>query len=172
MQRANEFAPQHSRLFKEVSRESGWSITRLTPTQMIIVTSPGKPFIYSGKMAPRRKAALEAYANEIEALYATVAESSQNDIEVPSEWSLLQTTEFVRKSVAGVFKESVANRDDLFLKGCDRYDAYRANDEDISPISPAYKQHGSETRSFVVCEKPSQRLQLAFIRRSFTTTLP
>ncbi|KAI0314888.1 hypothetical protein OF83DRAFT_1165029 [Amylostereum chailletii] len=107
VERMNEYAPQHSRLFKE----------------MIVVTSPSKPFVYSGKMSPRRPTILEDYKHEIEAVYKKVDESSQGDIPVPTEWSLLQTMYFVRRSVAGVLKTSVGDDDDLFQHGCDSLQA-------------------------------------------------
>ena len=87
---------------------------------MVLVTSPEKPFIYSGKMIPRRKDACDAYAKEIDALYAEVEKSSQENIANPTEWSLIQTTHFVRTIVASIVKEHVKDEDDLFRKGCDR----------------------------------------------------
>ena len=41
-------------------------------TQMIIVSSPSKPFTYTAKSTPRRSAIINEYKPDIDALYATV----------------------------------------------------------------------------------------------------
>lgn len=64
MKRMNEFAPQHSRLFKE----------------MIIVAKPTKPFTYTAKNTARRQAILTDYSDDILAVYETVEESTQANI--------------------------------------------------------------------------------------------
>ncbi|TFY80795.1 hypothetical protein EWM64_g3219 [Hericium alpestre] len=91
VEKANEFAPSHSRLFKE----------------MIITTHPDKPFLWTAKGTPRGKVSLVQYDKEIEALYDTVADASQTDIEPPVKWTPDLTIEFVRT-----------------VAGCDRYHPY------------------------------------------------
>jgi acyl-coenzyme A synthetase/AMP-(fatty) acid ligase len=68
VERLNAFAPQHSRLLKE----------------MIVVASPSKPFIYTAKMSARRQAILKGYDNEINAMYDVVEQTSQIDSKIDS----------------------------------------------------------------------------------------
>ncbi|KAI0318669.1 acetyl-CoA synthetase-like protein [Amylostereum chailletii] len=103
VQRMNAYAPQHSRLFKE----------------MILVASPSKPFTYTAKMTPRRQAILNTYSPEIEALYSTVAETSDIGVDLPSSWSQSETLIFIRDVIAKVMKTPVADDVDVFQHGCD-----------------------------------------------------
>ncbi|OBZ79958.1 L-aminoadipate-semialdehyde dehydrogenase large subunit [Grifola frondosa] len=80
VERMNEYAPQHSRIFKE----------------MILVASPSKPFTYTAKNTARRQAIINDYEGEIDALYDAVAETTQADIAPPSAWSKDETLAFVR----------------------------------------------------------------------------
>lgn len=91
--------------------------------QMILVTSPSKPILYTPKGTTRRKATLEQYAEEIDALYAAVDESGQDDISGPAEWTLESTLDFTRKVVARMIKKSskeLVDTSDLFESGLDR----------------------------------------------------
>ncbi|KAJ7819956.1 hypothetical protein B0H14DRAFT_3089317 [Mycena olivaceomarginata] len=56
VEKMNAFAPQHSRLFKE----------------MILVSKPNKPFTYTAKMTARRQAIITDYEDEIAELYDAV----------------------------------------------------------------------------------------------------
>ncbi|KAI0795720.1 acetyl-CoA synthetase-like protein [Abortiporus biennis] len=115
VERMNEFAPQHSRLFKE----------------MIMVSLPNKPFSHTAKGTVRRPAVINEYQPEIEALYKKVEKISnlgmddQNgtDAEVVHDWNFENTIEFVRKVVFNVLKRSVQDEDDLFQHGCDSLQA-------------------------------------------------
>ncbi|KAI0050773.1 acetyl-CoA synthetase-like protein [Auriscalpium vulgare] len=99
----NEYAPAHSRLFKE----------------MILVSKPSKPFKYTAKGTPRRPAVLRTYEPEIEALYAAVQNASQTDIVPPGTWNEAETRSFLRAVVGSVLKSDIGDEDDLFLAGCD-----------------------------------------------------
>ena len=88
---------------------------------MIIVASPTKPFAYTAKNTARRQAIIADYDPEIEDLYTAVAETTQADIPPPKDWSISESTRFVRDVVARVLKNPVQDTDDLFQKGCDRY---------------------------------------------------
>ncbi|KAF7979277.1 hypothetical protein HWV62_42970 [Athelia sp. TMB] len=99
----NDFAPQHSRVFKE----------------MIIVTSPEKPFQYTVKRTPRRSVVLNDYAKEIEKLYAAVDETTQSHIEPPTTWSESESLHYVNSVVGKVMKKHVGRSDDIFQHGCD-----------------------------------------------------
>ncbi|TFY81856.1 hypothetical protein EWM64_g2159 [Hericium alpestre] len=96
VEKANEAAPAHSRLFKEV----------------IIVTHPSKPFEYTAKGSPGRQVSLKLYDKEIEALYDSVAEASQTDLIPPSEWTSESSSEYVREVVHRVLKISVEDEDE------------------------------------------------------------
>lgn len=87
---------------------------------MILVAIPSKPFVYTAKMTARRQAILKDYDPEINALYDAVAETSQVDIPIPSDWSPSQTLSFVRQTVGKVMTQSVSDETDLFQHGCDR----------------------------------------------------
>lgn len=104
IERANDFAPQHSRIFKE----------------MVIVTSPTKPFTYGIKGLPRRDPALKDYRDEIDAVYAAVAESAQSDIPGPAAWDTTNVQAFLRVVVEKVLRKPIADEADLFRNGCDR----------------------------------------------------
>ena len=87
---------------------------------MIIVASPTKPFAYTAKNTARRQAIIADYDPEIEDLYDAVAETTQADIPPPKDWTVSESTRFVRDVIARVLKNHVQDTDDLFQKGCDR----------------------------------------------------
>ncbi|KAI9459305.1 acetyl-CoA synthetase-like protein [Russula earlei] len=103
VERLNTYAPQHSRLFKE----------------MIIVASPSKPFVYTAKMTARRQAILKAYDTEINALYDMVEQTSQVDIPLPVEWTPSQSLDYVRRVVHKVMTQKISDGVDIFQHGCD-----------------------------------------------------
>ncbi|PBK96038.1 acetyl-CoA synthetase-like protein [Armillaria gallica] len=107
VERMNEFAPQHSRLFKE----------------MIMVAKPTRPFTYTAKNTARRQAILTDHSDEILAIYETVAESTQANIPSPLEWDDASTEEFVRTVVLQVLLHSISDNDDFFQHGCDSLQA-------------------------------------------------
>ncbi|KAI0700690.1 acetyl-CoA synthetase-like protein [Cerioporus squamosus] len=107
IQRANQFAPQHSRVFKE----------------MILVASPDKPIEYNAKGFPRRTPNLKRYHDEIEALYTDVERSAQSDIVAPSTWDADSARSFVHAVVEKVMQKHVPDRADLFRNGCDSLQA-------------------------------------------------
>ncbi|EKM49937.1 uncharacterized protein PHACADRAFT_213717 [Phanerochaete carnosa HHB-10118-sp] len=104
---ANHIAPQHSRIFKE----------------MIVVSSPGKPFTYTAKNTARRQAILKDYEPEVEALYQAIEETTQAELPPPESWDLDSTIEFVRTVVNRVLNVPVGDADDIFRKGCDSLQA-------------------------------------------------
>ncbi|EGN93439.1 hypothetical protein SERLA73DRAFT_172085 [Serpula lacrymans var. lacrymans S7.3] len=107
VERLNEYAPQHSRLFKE----------------MIIVSKPSKPFTYTAKNTARRQAILDDYEEEINAVYDAVEESTQATIAPPAQWDLASTTEFIRGVMSSVLSRNVSDYDDVFQHGCDSLQA-------------------------------------------------
>ncbi|OBZ76703.1 Linear gramicidin synthase subunit D [Grifola frondosa] len=107
VERMNEYAPQHSRLFKE----------------MILVSSPDKPFVYTAKNTPRRQVIIAEYDKEIDALYDAVEQTSQRDVSGPPSWEHADVLEFVRKAVTNVMGHTVADDADIFQYGCDSLQA-------------------------------------------------
>ncbi|KAF7302847.1 Acetyl-CoA synthetase-like protein [Mycena kentingensis (nom. inval.)] len=107
IERANEAAPTHSRIFKE----------------MILVADPTKPFELTAKGTLRRQVALKSYQNEIKAIYAAVAESSLSHILAPESFELESVLEFVRAVVKEVVRMPLQDGDDLFQYGCDSLQA-------------------------------------------------
>ncbi|KAK0220052.1 hypothetical protein IW262DRAFT_1554790 [Armillaria fumosa] len=109
IEKMNNFAPKHSRIFKEV---------------MILVSSPSKPFTYTTKNTARRLPVLEDYEDEIQALYNTVEDNILTDyLPPPCEWNSTSTVGFIRVVVRHVLKQSLSDADDLFEYGCDSLQA-------------------------------------------------
>ncbi|TCD61298.1 putative NRPS-like protein biosynthetic cluster [Steccherinum ochraceum] len=107
VEKMNAYAPQHSRVFKE----------------MILVACPSKPIEYTSKLTPRRGATINAYAKEIEAIYASVESSTQADLAPPATWDEKSTLEFVRALVNKVLKNPASDTEDIFQRGCDSLQA-------------------------------------------------
>jgi hypothetical protein len=87
---------------------------------MIIVASPSKPFLYTGKMTTRRQAILKDYNEEINALYDSAEQPSQVDTPSPVDWTLSQSLDYVRHIIHKVMTQKVADGVDIFELGCDR----------------------------------------------------
>ncbi|KAI0685536.1 acetyl-CoA synthetase-like protein [Cerioporus squamosus] len=108
VERANKFAPSHSRIFKE----------------MITVTNPSKPFQYTAKGTPRRHVCLKEYAEEIEEVYRKVEESSQVNVATPEAWTDQTVRDYVREVVQTVMKAPhIRDEDDIFQQGGDSLQA-------------------------------------------------
>ncbi|TBU28871.1 acetyl-CoA synthetase-like protein [Dichomitus squalens] len=107
VERANAYAPQHSRIFKE----------------MIIVASPLKPFDYNAKGNIRRNPILQRYTEEIEALYDAIQESTQSDLRAPAHWDPDSARTFVRAVVHKVLLKPLDDTSDIFRSGCDSLQA-------------------------------------------------
>ncbi|KAH9903318.1 acetyl-CoA synthetase-like protein [Cubamyces lactineus] len=107
IERANELAPQHSRIFKE----------------MVLVTSPIKPLQFNVKGLPRRKIILKEYHDEIEACYKKVEDSAQADVPSPQTWDKAGTLGFVRAVVDHTLRRRISDDADIFRNGCDSLQA-------------------------------------------------
>ncbi|KAJ7753642.1 hypothetical protein DFH07DRAFT_921322 [Mycena maculata] len=105
--RMNEFAPQHSRLFKE----------------MILVAKPQKPFTYTAKMTVRRQAVIANYEEEIIALYDTVDQTASLSIPALVQWDPDSIFDFVRDAVCNVMDAHLGDDEDIFQHGCDSLQA-------------------------------------------------
>ncbi|KAJ7579078.1 hypothetical protein C8J56DRAFT_1006701 [Mycena floridula] len=115
VEKMNRYAPQHSRLFKELLVPE--------PLQMILVAKPSKPFTYTAKNTARRQAILNDYQDDIEQAYITVDETTQINIESPNEWDPVSTRSFVRAVVWKILSHEAEDAEDLFQHGCDSLQA-------------------------------------------------
>ncbi|EIW79469.1 acetyl-CoA synthetase-like protein [Coniophora puteana RWD-64-598 SS2] len=111
VEKMNGFAPQHSRVFKE----------------MILVTHPQVPFEYTVKNTPRRHAAVLAYAAHIDAAYAALEESesvvTKRGLLPPEAWDRASIQDFVRRLVWEVLGKELDDEKDVFRFGCDSLQA-------------------------------------------------
>ncbi|KAI1789126.1 acetyl-CoA synthetase-like protein [Ganoderma leucocontextum] len=107
IERVNAYAPQHSRIFKE----------------MILIASPSKPFQFNAKAIPRRGVILQQYSEEIEAIYRAVENSAQSDFAPPAAWDTTSTLDFVRAIVKSTLSRSLADDADIFRNGGDSLQA-------------------------------------------------
>ncbi|KAI0773189.1 acetyl-CoA synthetase-like protein [Trametes elegans] len=105
VERANEYAPQHSRIFKE----------------MILVAS--KPFQLNVKGYPRRGIILKEYQDKIEQLYKEVEQSAQSNISAPEIWDTPSTLTFIRAVVEQTLRRSLSKDADIFRSGGDSLQA-------------------------------------------------
>ncbi|KIJ53201.1 hypothetical protein M422DRAFT_25667 [Sphaerobolus stellatus SS14] len=111
VEKANEFAPAHSRIFKE----------------MIVLSKPSKPLLFTGKGTLRKGAIINEYSDEINELYRTVEESSRSEVPIPDVqpdsggWDLESTLRYVQAVVREVMNlpSTVDLDNDLFELGCD-----------------------------------------------------
>ncbi|KAH8116797.1 hypothetical protein DFH11DRAFT_1687657 [Phellopilus nigrolimitatus] len=131
VERMNEYAPQHSRIFKE----------------MILVSSPEKPFTYTAKNTPRRQATINNYEKEIDAVYKAVEETAQPDIPFPPSWDLPHALDFVRAVVKKVMNHAVKDEVDFFQYGCDSLQATWIRNTLLNALRVST---GSDTRSFPI----------------------
>ena len=140
---------------------------------MIIVSKKDKPFVYSTKGTPRRKAIIANYEAEIEELYRTVEDTAITGFGSPSIWSPESSRAYARTVVLGVMMTTLGDDDDLFAHGCDRFDRYLA-----SPLSLTltwallvFRRPGSGRSSSTACaHAPRSTLGISLLR-SYTNIL-
>lgn len=112
MEKANEFAPSHSRIFKEY----------------ILIADPvEKPFQRTPKGSVMRSTTLLNYEAEIDAIYRSVEEAITSEwAKPPVNWDEQDLRGFVARIIRGTVgsgKEKgfeIHLEDDLFIQGCDR----------------------------------------------------
>ncbi|TFK52863.1 acetyl-CoA synthetase-like protein [Heliocybe sulcata] len=150
----NQYAPQHSRIFKE----------------MILVASPSKPFTYTAKNTARRQAVLAEYETEIEHLYESVDETTQADIPLPSDWSVENRERYVRTAVQRVLKRRLSDGDDLFQHGCDSLQATWIRNSLLRALREA-GCHVRDMPSGFVYENPTIAGLVTFISTQLTSSL-
>lgn len=112
VEKANKFAPSHSRIFKEY----------------ILICDPvEKPFLRTAKGSISRSATIRTYEAEIDAIYRNVEDAISSEwAQPPSTWNEEGLRAFVSRIINGTVgtggeKGSMIQReDDLFAQGCDR----------------------------------------------------
>ncbi|KAK7453574.1 hypothetical protein VKT23_011851 [Stygiomarasmius scandens] len=148
VEKLNTFAPQHSRIFKE----------------MILIASPSKPFTYTAKNTPRRGAILKDYASEIEEIYNNMEESTQSNIAAPTNWDATTVTEFVRAIVQKVLSNhDIKDDDDLFQHGCDSLQATWIRNSLLRALRDSAKIDTRESAGNFIYDHPTISTLGAFI---------
>ncbi|TFY54516.1 hypothetical protein EVJ58_g8816 [Rhodofomes roseus] len=135
----NAFAPQHSRLFKE----------------MILIAKPSKPFFYTAKHTVRRGAVVKEYEDEIDAIYDSVEASSQSAVPPPASWDIPSTTEFVRRVAAQVMGRTVPDDGDLFQHGCDSLQATYIRNTLLRAVRETQKIDTRHVRESFIYDNPT-----------------
>ncbi|KAK0238145.1 hypothetical protein EDD85DRAFT_921521 [Armillaria nabsnona] len=133
IEKMNKFAPKHSRIFKE----------------MVLVSSPSKPFTYTTKNTARRLPVIEDYEDEIQALYDTVEDNILPDILSPCEWNATSVVGFIRAVVRHILKQPLSDEDDLFEYGCDSLQATWIQNTLLRAIRATAKHRKDTDASFV-----------------------
>ena len=95
---------------------------------MILIASPSKPLSYTAKLTPRRGIILKDYAQEIDAVYQAVEDSSSINVPIPpgssteGGWTLDESLGFIRDVIHLIMKGAgtMEDEDDIFVFGCDR----------------------------------------------------
>ncbi|KAK0492011.1 NRPS-like enzyme [Armillaria luteobubalina] len=151
--KANEEAPQHSRIFKE----------------MIIVTHPSKPFTFTSKGTLRRRAILEAYSKEIEAAYEAVDNISVSNIVAPQKWNIDEIKDWIRRVVHNLLRTDaqISDTQDLFVVGVDSLIAIAIRNTITSTLRKTHAISTAAIRALpqnFVFNKPSISLLSAFVR--------
>ncbi|KAH7913622.1 putative aminoadipate reductase [Hygrophoropsis aurantiaca] len=110
VEEANKEAPSFSRIFKE----------------MILVTHPNKPMLRAGKGTVMKKATVNLYKDEIDALYESVEASTKagTDVPLPETWTEAAVEAWLLIHAAAVNSDKeVAPDVDLFEQGFDSLSA-------------------------------------------------
>ncbi|KIJ62318.1 hypothetical protein HYDPIDRAFT_114825 [Hydnomerulius pinastri MD-312] len=109
VERMNMFAPQHSRIYKE----------------MTIFASRTKPFSYSYQGTVNRKSTLAGYTDDINALYDTTEQAALIGLKYPKVWSPENSLHFVRGIVVALWGKKIDDDADFFHYGADSIQATR-----------------------------------------------
>ncbi|OSD00953.1 acetyl-CoA synthetase-like protein [Trametes coccinea BRFM310] len=136
---ANEHAPQHSRIFKE----------------MILITSPLRPLQLNTKGIPRRKIMLKEYNKEIEALYEQAEGSSHSDLPPPTCWDEGSILAFLRAVVHKTLRRSIADDADIFRNGGDSLQATWIRNAILRALRETIPDASSRLPMNVVFEAPT-----------------
>ncbi|KZT61208.1 acetyl-CoA synthetase-like protein [Calocera cornea HHB12733] len=134
IEKANSFAPQHSRIFKEF---------------ILVIDAKKKPFARTPKGTISRNVTLQQYEEEIEALYAAAEQPTRAEwAEPPTAWDEEALHSFIVRVVNGVMRGEGApgvpldEARDLFEQGCDSLQATYIRAAITSALRQAPKPEG------------------------------
>ncbi|EJT96901.1 acetyl-CoA synthetase-like protein, partial [Dacryopinax primogenitus] len=164
--KANTFAPQHSRIFKE----------------FILVSDPvQKPLLRTPKGTIARNASLQLYADDIERIYEAAARPTQEEwAQPPDSWDDIGIHQFVVRVVNGVMRGDHANASevnetrDLFEQGCDSLQATYIRAAIANALLEAPRSNGARKIPTVAVPQnlvflyPSIRNLASFVRNAIT----
>ncbi|KAH7912486.1 acetyl-CoA synthetase-like protein [Hygrophoropsis aurantiaca] len=153
VQEMNSVASTYSRLFKE----------------MIIVATPSKPFTFTPKGAPKRSAILKEYEDEINQLYADVERSAQQDMELPTDWTLESILVFVRTAVNNVLPRLNGDGQDIFAHGCDSLQATWIRNSILRALRASLRRAHLDASANFVYENPTIKSLGQFMYRTIKT---
>ncbi|KAI0759226.1 acetyl-CoA synthetase-like protein [Trametes elegans] len=139
IERANDYAPQHSRIFKE----------------MILVASPSKPLQMNAKGLPRRKFIFADYSSEIDKLYEDVESSTHSELDPPAQWDDRSTLLFVRDVVINTLGSTISDNADIFRSGGDSLQATRIRNVISRAIRKTNQDAARRVPSSVVFDAPT-----------------
>ena len=87
---------------------------------MILFASPNKPFLLTPKGTVSRPRTLDAYANEVDAIYEAAEEAAKTDLVMPENLDISSLQIYVRDLVQEVSGRELIQDADLFTQGFDR----------------------------------------------------
>ncbi|GJE88440.1 acetyl-CoA synthetase-like protein [Phanerochaete sordida] len=161
VEEANSTAPAFAKIFKE----------------MIIVTDPAKPLPRAGKGTIQRKAALAAYADEIDKLYETVSESTSIEgIDLPRAWTEDELIPWLSAQATSVNDDHEPTPDkDLFQQGFDSLSATFFRNRIIGALRATREAHLAQVAQNIspnlVFEHLTIRALASFLSRAADPTL-
>ncbi|KAF8880544.1 hypothetical protein BD779DRAFT_1675887 [Infundibulicybe gibba] len=117
VEEANNFAPSHSRIFKEVGYALFCVFALADNPQIILCAHPSKPFQLTPKGTPKRQSILKDYEQEIENGYLAIEESSQTDILLPRHLGAQESLVFARGIVHKIMMTPLSDNEDIFQMG-------------------------------------------------------
>ncbi|KAI8995250.1 acetyl-CoA synthetase-like protein [Trametes punicea] len=156
IERANKFAPQHSRIFKE----------------MILIADPAKPFHYNVKGLLRRKFILEDYKEEIEDLYSDVENSAVSAVDAPALWDDKSTLDFVRSVVHDTLGHPISDDADIFRNGGDSLQATRIRNIILRAVRQSHKAEAAQLPANIVFDAPTISLLSTALLRTLNNAGP
>ncbi|OSX58884.1 hypothetical protein POSPLADRAFT_1059977 [Postia placenta MAD-698-R-SB12] len=147
VEKMNAFAPQHSRIFKE----------------MILIANPSKPFSYTPKGTVRRAPVIKDYEEEIDALYDAVDNSAQSATEPPVHWDDKSANSFTRAVVEKLITVPLKDEDDIFQHGCDSLQATWIRNTILRALRDSAKIDTRKVNSNFVYDHPTISRMASFV---------
>ncbi|KZT61228.1 acetyl-CoA synthetase-like protein [Calocera cornea HHB12733] len=135
VEKANAFAPQHSRIFKEF---------------ILVVDPKMKPFVRTPKGTLSRNASLQQLSEEIDELYTAAEQPTRAAYaEPPATWNEAALHAFIVRLVNGVMRDDesryrgpIDEARDLFEQGCDSLQATYIRSAVMNALRQAPKPEG------------------------------